>query len=301
MGDTEQSWIDRFLAHLAEERRLSPRTVASYRRDLERLFKFVDDGTIAGWDALDVKAVRAYVATLHHAGLSGRSIQRALSALRSFYRYLAREQLLDHNPARGVAAPRVARALPKTLDVDEVARLLAIPDGEPLLSRDRAIVELLYSSGLRLAELISLNVDDVELRDGVVRITGKGNKTRLVPVGRYAREALRNWLRLRSGMAASQETAMFVSRHGKRLSPRSVQVRLRSLGIRQGLADTVHPHRLRHSFASHLLESSGDLRAVQELLGHANISTTQVYTHLDYQHLAQVYDRAHPRARRKRS
>jgi integrase/recombinase XerC len=238
-------------------------------------------------------------------GTGGRSLARALSALRSFLKFLIREGRLQKNVAQGVQAPKAPRKLPEPLDVDEMTRLLSPtasstkPTDDPLMIRDTAMLELMYSAGLRLAEMVSLNVGEIDLADGSVSVTGKGGKTRVVPVGRYAREALVNWQRLRAGLANDGEPALFVSQRGGRLTPRAVQQRFRQRGIQQGIESRVHPHKLRHAFASHLLESSGDLRAVQELLGHADIATTQIYTHLDFQRLAEVYDKAHPRARKK--
>lgn len=288
-----------FLDHLGNERRLSPLTVKHYRRDLETLGKWCAEQDICGWERLDTQHIRAFVAGRHRTGLSGRSIQRQLSAIRSFFRFLMREGVARYDPAAGVSAPKSPRKLPDTMDVDQTARLLDAHDDDPLAVRDRAMCELMYSSGLRLAELVSLDLNDLDVREGSVRVTGKGAKTRVLPVGRQALKALEEWLDLRGGMADVDETAVFVSQRGSRLSARSVQARLSSLALRQGVGRKVHPHMLRHSFASHVLESSGDLRAVQELLGHADISTTQVYTHLDFQHLAKVYDAAHPRARRR--
>jgi integrase/recombinase XerC len=292
--------IERFLQSLHSQRHASPHTRAGYARDLTRLFAFVEQQQLETWQALDSAAVRAFVAQLHRSGLDGRSIARALSALRSFYRFLLREGLVTRNPALGVRAPKSARRLPKALSADATARLLAINDRDALATRDRAMFELFYSSGLRLAELAALDVDALDRHDGLVRVLGKGRKEREVPVGRLAQEALALWLRERTQLAPG-ESALFVTRAGRRLSPRSIEARLKYWSLRQGLGQAVHPHMLRHSFASHLLESSGDLRAVQELLGHANISTTQVYTHLDFQHLAKVYDSAHPRARKRRA
>jgi len=241
--------------------------------------------------------VRQYAAEAHRRGLGGRSIQRRLSALRSFYNYLLREQAVSANPGLDVRAPQADRHLPNTVSVDDLNRLLNTRSDDPLVIRDLAIMELFYSSGLRLAELVALDLADLDERSTSIRVTGKGAKTRVVPVGRKAREALARWLKVRP--AASAEPAVFTGRGGKRLGVRSVQQRLARLARAHGLPGHLHPHALRHSFASHLLESSGDLRAVQELLGHADISTTQVYTHLDFQHLAKVYDQAHPRARKK--
>lgn len=294
--------IARFIDHLRVERRLSPHTCSAYRRDLENFARHCSDEDIRDWKAVNVHRVRAFIAARHRKGLDGRSLQRCLSALRAFFEYLLAIGAATHNPAAGVRAPKSPRRLPTALDVDQTAQLLdgARPD-DPLGIRDLAIIELIYSSGLRLGELVSLDVADVDLDDGLVTVTGKGRKTRRVPVGSHARKALRLWLGHHQTLCAAGETALFLNRNGRRLSTRSVQLRLGALARHRGLDTPLHPHMLRHSFASHLLESSGDLRAVQELLGHADISTTQIYTHLDFQHLAKVYDSAHPRARRKSS
>ena len=299
MQASEQAWLARFLDYLRTERRLSPRTLDAYRRDLDALGVFCDAQGIERWADLDAHRVRAFVAARHRAGLSGRSLQRELSAVRALYRYLLREGHAVHDPAADVRAPRTARRLPTTLDVEQVGRLVTFPGDTPLDLRDRALFELCYSSGLRLAELVDLDLCDLDIHDATVRVTGKGAKSRVVPVGRLALEALGAWLGVRGELASPEQGALFVGRGGRRLAARSIQARLRSRAVHQGLDRAVHPHMLRHSFASHLLESSGDLRAVQELLGHADIATTQVYTHLDYQHLAKVYDAAHPRARKK--
>ena len=293
-------WIERFLRHLQEERALSVRTAEAYRRDLTGLERFCADRGIVGWERVDGEHVRGFAAWRHRQGANGRSVQRALSAIRGFYRYLLREGAAGCNPAVGIAAPKTAHRLPEVLDTDQVARLLAQRAEGALAVRDRAILELFYSSGLRLSELVDLDLDRLDLAEGEVRVTGKGRKERLVPVGRHAREALARWLAVRPGLAPPEETAVFVGRRGRRLTPRAVQRAVTRRGLAQGLGGALHPHMLRHSFASHLLESSGDLRAVQELLGHADIRTTQVYTHLDFQHLARVYDQAHPRARRRK-
>ncbi len=289
-----------YLDSLQRERQLSPHTVANYRRDLDKLARYIRQQEMGDWRKLSPAIARQYPARLHAGGLGGRSIQRALSAARGFYRYLIESRLTEVNPFLEVRAPKSGRRLPDTLNVDEIEQLLAVMSGDTLAVRDRAMVEMIYSAGLRLSELVNLEVTDVTRGTETISVTGKGRKQRLVPVGRKARQASREWLRLRSGLAAAEETALFVSRRGSRLSTRSLQSRLDYWARRSGLNRKLHPHMLRHSFASHLLESSGDLRAVQELLGHANISTTQVYTHLDFQHLAQVYDRAHPRARKRR-
>ena len=284
-----------FLRHLANERRLSAHTRAAYRRDLAAAGRhFAAEGK-SGWAALTAVDIQGFAARCHRGGLSGRSIQRRLSALRSLLDFLVREGLAPGNPARSVRAPKVARRLPKALDPDEVASLL---DGPPPQGyeavRDLAMLELLYSSGLRLAEVQGLSLGDLDLGAGLVSVLGKGSKRRIVPVGGKARDAIGRWLSVRRG---GDEPAVFVTRSGRRLGARAIQERVRRFARRHGI--DLHPHMLRHSFASHLLESSGDLRAVQELLGHADIGTTQIYTHLDFQHLAAVYDAAHPRARRR--
>ena len=291
--------VDEFLDHLRYERRLSPRTIASYRQDIQDFCRWNSKEQPPDWTAIDQHHVRAYAADRHRHGLSAKSIQRRLAALRALFRYLIRETLIQANPAEGVRAPKVRRKLPATLDVDQVNQLLNHHDSDPVSVRDSAMMELFYSSGLRLSELVQLNLVDLDLPDASLQVVGKGSKERRLPIGRLALEALGNWLKVRSLVAGPDETALFVSKRGTRLSPRSVQQRLRQRALEQGAGQRVHPHLLRHSFASHMLESSGDLRAVQELLGHADISTTQIYTHLDFQHLAQVYDKTHPRAKRK--
>jgi integrase/recombinase XerC len=323
-----------FLRHLADERRLSPHTVDSYRRDLLRVAAHLGIGMQSGaapaadatespasrdWPDLHEADLRRYLAARHRGGIGGRTLARELSALRSLYTYLLREGLTRHNPVRGIRAPKTGRHLPETFDVDTLGALLdsgppgaegsmgpaapdaaaATADDAVLTLRDTAMVELFYSSGLRLAELVALNPSDIDRTDAVVTVVGKGAKTRRVPVGTAALAAIAAWLEVRGLLAGADEPALFVSRRGRRIHPRTVQQRLQQWAVGRGANRRLHPHLLRHSFASHLLESSGDLRAVQELLGHADIGTTQVYTHLDFQHLAQVYDQAHPRARRK--
>ncbi|OGT84010.1 MAG: tyrosine recombinase XerC [Gammaproteobacteria bacterium RIFCSPLOWO2_12_FULL_52_10] len=294
-----QNEVDKVAEYLGTLHHLSPHTRAAYQRDLSSLLEFCQQQVIRSWQDLDGRQIRAYVARRHRQGLGGRSIQRNLSAIRAFYRYLINPRVVTRNPATGVTSPKSPRKLPKTLDADQAAQLVDIQGDDTVAVRDKAILELLYSSGLRLSELVSLNVDSIDYNDALVTVTGKGRKTRKVPVGRYAIKALQAWLQQRRELAADDEVALFVSRRGRRISPRTVQQRLRDWAIKQGLATHVHPHMLRHSFATHILESSSDLRAVQELLGHADISTTQVYTHLDFQHLARVYDAAHPRARKR--
>jgi len=295
----DAGWIDRFIRHLEFERRLSPLTCKNYRRDLETLATWCEKSGIPGWDDIDSEHVRAYSASCFRKGLSARSIQRRLSASRTFFRYLIREKVVTKNPITSVSAPKGKKRLPGNLDADRMARLLDIPGDGAIVDRDRAILELLYSSGLRLAELTDLNMGDVDMHDATVRVTGKGNKDRIVPVGRHALKALRQWGITRGDLANADEKAMFVSNRGTRISSRSVQARVKHWAKQQGIDANVYPHLFRHSFATHVLESSHDLRGVQELLGHANISTTQVYTHLDFQHLAQIYDQTHPRARKK--
>jgi len=281
---------------------LAQLTITNYRRDLERIAGWLRQGggNADSISRMDQQQVRHYVAWRHRAGASGRTLQRELASLRSLYRWLLREGLVGVSPAVGVRAPKTPRKLPVTLDADQLCRLLEAPQDDLLGIRDTAMVELFYSSGLRLAELVSVNLTDIDSVDGTLSVTGKGAKTRRVPVGTKAREAVARWKRVRANLAAAGEPALFVSSRGGRIHPRTVQARLAQWAREQGATRGVHPHLLRHSFASHLLESSGDLRAVQELLGHADISTTQVYTHLDFQHLAQVYDQAHPRAKKKR-
>jgi len=293
--------VDNFLAYLHNQRRVSPHTLSNYQRDLAKLQIFCHEQQISAWHELRDHHIRSFAARLRRNGLASRSMQRNLSAIRSFYNYLLREGMAKINPANGVSAPKQKRQLPDLLDVDQVSKLLDIKTDDPLGIRDWAMMELMYSSGLRLSELAGLDLTHIDMQDQTVRITGKGAKTRIVPVGRFAIEAVRQWLQARSGIAKEEEQAIFVNKTGTRLSQRSIQTRMQQLAIKQGLDKHVHPHMLRHSFASHLLESSSDLRAVQELLGHADISTTQIYTHLDFQHLAKVYDQTHPRAKKKKT
>jgi integrase/recombinase XerC len=294
-----QDELAAFLKRLATERRLSPHTVAAYEHDLRALLEFLEREQIGSFKALDSFGVRRFAAESHRKGLSARSVARRLSAVRTFLNYLIETGVLKSNAGVHVQAPKAPRHLPATLDADQVASLLAISGEDPETLRDRAILELFYSSGLRLAELVGLDLGDVDVADRTVRVTGKGSKTRVVPVGKKALAALHDWQAVRAELARSGETALFVGVRGSRISPRTVQKRVNEWAKRQGAPTGVHPHMLRHSFATHLLESSRNLRAVQELLGHASLSTTQVYTHLDFQHLASVYDQAHPRARRR--
>ncbi len=299
MSATLAEGVERFLASLSHERRLSSHTMDGYGRDLAALLDYCEAHGVSAWGALDTQHVRSFAAQCHRRGLGPRSIQRRLSAVRSLCRFLIREGEIRNDPAAGVLAPKAAKRLPTTLDTDTMARLLAFRADDRLGVRDKAIMELFYSSGLRLAELLGLDLADLDLRDRTVRVLGKGRKTRIVPVGRHAVQALHSWLRERAAIASVEELAVFVGVNGRRLGPRVVQRRIARWARLQGLPEHVHPHMFRHSFASHLLESSGDLRAVQELLGHANIGTTQIYTHLDFQHLARIYDAAHPRARKR--
>lgn len=285
-----------FLAHLRSERRLSAHTLAAYGRDIDRLLELAGSTDLA---RLDVTAGRRMLARLHGPRLGGRSLARMLSAWRALYRYLVRDHGFASNPFQGTRAPRSARRLPKALSPDEAARLLAFGTDDAGQVRDLAMFELFYSSGLRLGELTALRTEDVHFDDETVRVMGKGSKARIVPVGRAALAALRRWLPVRAAGGAPPAGLLFPGRGDRPLSPRTVQRRLRAHGVMQDLSAPVHPHMLRHSFASHVLQSSGDLRAVQEMLGHASISSTQVYTHLDFQHLARIYDAAHPRAKKK--
>jgi integrase/recombinase XerC len=298
VNPAEREWIERFASHLKHERRMSEHTIAAYRHDLLRLGAFCEQRKIARWSALEHAHVRSFAAAGHAGGLGPRSIQRRLSAVRTFYEFLLREGRCKLNPAQDVHAPKSMKRLPTTLDADQMARLLEFRAQDCLSARDKAIMELFYSSGLRLTELVSLDVSAIDLADRTVRVTGKGAKTRVVPVGRFAIDALRHWLKERSRLK-DEPGAVFIGRTGRRLTVRAVQLRVGLWARRQGLGVHVHPHMFRHSFATHLLESSSNLRGVQELLGHADIGTTQVYTHLDFQHLAKVYDAAHPRARRR--
>jgi integrase/recombinase XerC len=296
MPSPVQEQVDAWLTRLQSERQASAHTVEGYRRDLAKLLRWMEAQGIAGFDALEPNRMRSFVATEHRGGLSPKSLQRLLSSCRSLFRQLTREGLLGHDPLAGVRGPKVHRKLPQVLDVDEATSLVEAQGEGALNLRDRAMLELFYSSGLRLSELTGLRWVDLDLHAGEVRVLGKGSKTRIVPVGRHAVTALRA-LGEAEGMAP--DLPVFKGRGGAPINPRTVQLRMKTLALQQGLPKRVHPHLLRHTFASHMLESSGDLRAVQELLGHADIATTQIYTHLDFQHLARVYDAAHPRAKRK--
>jgi integrase/recombinase XerC len=292
-----------FIDYLRDVRQLSPHTLSNYRRDLNSLLAYCTLQDISDPGKITEVDIRQWVSQLHRRGLAGGSIQRSLSASRSYFNYLGREQGQQRNPATSVQAPRKPRRLPKTLDADQVGKYLEFDTSSSTALRDSAIAELFYSSGLRLAELVAVNIGDIDRHTQLLTVTGKGNKTRTVPVGAVALKAIDQWLQVRPTESANADgsQALFVSNRGTRISVRNIQARLKLQGRKSGMLQDIHPHMLRHSFASHMLESSGDLRAVQELLGHANISTTQIYTHLDFQHLAKVYDQAHPRAKRRKS
>lgn len=298
MPNEAQQAVDLFLDYMRGEKWASGHTLANYSRDLARLQKFCAERDLTGWRLLQNTDIRQYVAVRHKSGIGAKSIQRELAAIRSFFKFLLKKQLVEQNPAQGVQSPKVSKKLPKTLDVDQVAGMLNAKPNSNLELRDLAMFELFYSSGLRLSELVMLDNADLSLSEGFLRVRhGKGGKQRQVPVGSKAIKAIRQWQACRPDCESS---ALFVSLQGSRLGQRSVQLRLERWCRKNGLAEHIHPHMLRHSFASHLLESSQDIRAVQELLGHADVSTTQIYTHLDFQHLAGVYDKAHPRAKRSK-
>lgn len=310
--------LERFYGYLLSERRYSLHTVSAYRRDIKHFINCygLDETLVVNWDDIKQTDVRQCVATLHRQGLSGKSLQRWLSTIRSLFKYLCRCHRASNNPAVGIPAPKAAKRLPKTLNVDEISQLLdfrtaqgnitatnvdkTTVTSQAIMVRDFAIVELMYACGLRLSELSGINLQDIDWQQQTLRVTGKGQKQRQIPFGGKAKDALKNWLTQRLTMADENESAVFVSQRGNRLSNSSIQKRLKKMALSQGLNVNLYPHMLRHSFASHILESSKDLRAVQELLGHANLSTTQIYTHLDFQHLAGIYDQAHPRARKQK-
>ncbi len=296
LSDTCQQWLDKFLLHLEVERGLSPHTISNYRRQLTSVAREL---ALEDWSGLTPSDVKRVMAIAKRQGKHARSIALMLSSLRTLCHYLIEKNELFSNPVEGIQAPKLGRPLPKQISVDDMQQLLSTPQDSGIECRDMAMAELLYGCGLRLNELTGLRLADWNKSDGTLRVTGKGNKQRLVPLGRTAQKALSAWLKVRGDFASPYEPAVFVSKRGNRISNRQVENRLNALAQSQGMNQTVHPHKLRHSFATHVLESSGDLRAVQELLGHANLSTTQVYTHLDFQHLAKVYDSAHPRARKK--
>jgi integrase/recombinase XerC len=293
---SNQKYLDGYLAWLRNEKRYSDLTAENYARDLRRLFELASDTPLAD---LGIHHIRRYIAQLHSKGLGGRSLARMLSAWRGFFTYLMRDHGLTDNPCTGLRAPKSPRKLPLALSPDDASRMVDLPTDTAESIRDKAIYELFYSSGLRLAELVDLDPEQLDLISGEIRVTGKGSKTRIVPLGQFAITALKAWLVVRDQIARKGEAALFVGKRGSRISPRVVQLRMKQWGIKQGISSNVHPHLLRHSFATHVLQSSGDLRAVQEMLGHASISTTQVYTHLDFQYLSKIYDAAHPRAKKK--
>ena len=298
MNDSAMKWIDTFLAKLRNERDYSPHTLKNYSRDLQSLAAYCDQQAINHWNKVDDQHIRLLVSKRHRQGLGGSSLQRMLSTFRSFFKFLLIEEIVINNPAQNIQAPKTKRRLPSTLDVDSITRLIEIKGDEVETVRDRAMLELFYSSGLRLSELSSLDIESgKEIESGTLRVKGKGDKDRDLPVGSKAGIAVKAWLNRRAELANENEQALFVGKQGKRIHNSVIQQRLKYWAQKQGIDMNVFPHLLRHSFASHMLESSGDLRAVQELLGHADISTTQIYTHLDFQHLAKVYDAAHPRAK----
>lgn len=290
--------LNDYIQHLTFERGLSTLTCKSYERDIQLLLSLADNADLALVTNLHI---RRFIATLHGRGLGSKSIARALSAWRGFYEYLIHHKNFTQNPVTGLRAPKSAKTLPQALSVDQAVKLVDIPDDGVLALRDHAIFELFYSSGLRLSELVNLDLDMLDFSEGTVTVTGKGNKTRIVPLGSHAANAIKNWMQQRIQIKTDDKNlkALFITQQGRRITQRAVQYRMKTWSIKQGINANVHPHMLRHSFATHVLQSSGDLRAVQEMLGHANISTTQVYTHLDFQHLAKIYDVAHPRAKKK--
>ena len=294
-----QNALQRYWTYLKIERQVSPHTLSNYQRQLVRVVEILQHAGIQQWQQVTPSVVRFVIAQSHKDGLHEKSLALRLSALRRFLSYLVQLGELKVNPATGISAPKQAKHLPKNIDTEQVPQLLANDSKEPIDIRDRAIIELLYSSGLRLSELQGLNLNSINIRVREVRVIGKGNKERVVPLGRYASHAIQQWLKVRL-LFNPKDEALFVSQLGNRMSHRAIQMRLETWGIRQGLNSHLNPHKLRHSFATHMLEASSDLRAVQELLGHSNLSTTQIYTHLNFQHLAEVYDSAHPRAKRKK-
>lgn len=300
MSPAAEAMLAGFLNQLKFEKRASVHTVSNYQRDIGRLSTYCKDKLIFNWTDLKQNDIRAHIAARHRKGMGSKSLQRELSAIRSFYTFLLKNSLAEINPAQHIKAPKQARTLPKTLDVDQINGLLEAGTSSPLEVRDLAMFELFYSSGLRLSELSSLDMGDLDLADCSLLVrSGKGGKSRVLPIGSKAVTAINNWLQERTKISAIADTALFVTTKGRRLGQRSIELRLSQWCKKKGIQEHIHPHMLRHSFASHLLESSQDLRAVQELLGHSNISTTQIYTHLDFQHLAEIYDKAHPRAKKK--
>ena len=290
--------IEEYRKFISFEKRLSPSSVKSYLRDINELFKLDKN---KGLDSYTIEDIRKNIATLHSKGLSGKSLSRVISSWRGLFNFLIHKYKFKINPTLGIKAPKIKKLLPQTLSVDQIVKLVDIKDDSFLGLRDHAILELFYSSGLRLSELVNLNKNDINFDDGTITVIGKGNKERVVPVGSFATKAIKKWLKIRKNISdlTSETEILFLSQNAKKLTSRAIQYRLKFWAIKQGIPENIHPHLLRHSFASHLLQSSQDLRAVQELLGHANISTTQIYTHLDFQHLSKIYDKAHPRAKKK--
>ena len=294
--------LKQYLEFLQFERGLSPLTRENYARDITQLIKLTHEiGQPVELSSLQTNHIRRFIAALHSKGLGGKSIARMLSSWRGFFTFLVNRKGYSNNPVIGLRAPKSAKALPQALSIEQASKLVDIRDDDALSVRDHAILELFYSSGLRLSELVNLNIDALDFSEGTVKVTGKGNKTRIVPLGKFAIDAIQTWLQIRASIQIKDQASkpVFIGLQGRRISARSIQYRIKGWSIKQGINSSVHPHMLRHSFATHVLQSSGDLRAVQEMLGHANISTTQVYTHLDYQHLTKVYDAAHPRAKKK--
>ena len=299
MDPSDLDLLEVFFSQLQVEKRASEHTLQNYRRDLQRLIDYCKSHNIARWSELQQSDIRMHIAARHRQGIGSKSLQRELSAMRGFFKFLLKKHHIGLNPALPVKAPKQDRKLPKTLDVDQITGLLEAGTDSILEIRDQAMFELFYSSGVRLSELTALNVSDLDLADKTLRVqSGKGGKSRMLPVGSKAISAIERWLQQRNRFSASDETALFISKQGRRIGQRNIQQRLGRWCRKKGIAEHIHPHMLRHSFASHLLESSQDLRAVQELLGHSNISTTQIYTHLNFQHLVEVYDRTHPRAKK---
>ncbi len=294
------SWIEDFLRHLHDERQYATHTITNYRRHIEALAQFIAERQVTQWSQLTSEHIKNYLLACRARQIKPRSIALMLSSMRSFYKYLLANDGARHDPLVGIKAPKFDKALPKNLDVDQVNQLLEINEDDDLAVRDRAMMELMYSSGLRLDELVNCDLDDVDLINQEITVIGKGSKERILPLGRQALLWLERWLEVRGNYVKDDSKAMFLSKFKRRISHRQVRTRMQQWGLKQNIDTRIHPHKLRHSFASHILESSQDLRAVQELLGHANLSTTQVYTHLDFQHLAKVYDAAHPRAKLKR-
>jgi integrase/recombinase XerC len=290
--------LNDYLQHLTFERGLSTLTLQNYARDIKLLESLLEN---TSFDQVQNTQIRRFIATLHSRGRSGRTIARALSAWRGFYDYLIHHKGYTQNPITGLRAPKTPKTLPQALSTDQAVKFVDIKGDGLLEQRDHAILELFYSSGLRLAELVNLDITMLDFSEGTVTVTGKGNKTRIVPMGSHAMDAIQTWIQRRAliKIADANPNALFVTQQGRRITPRAVQYRVKEWSIKQGINTSMHPHLLRHSFATHVLQSSQDLRAVQEMLGHANISTTQVYTHLDFQHLATIYDKAHPRAKKK--